>query len=554
MHEAQDVRREATGIARDAAVYLKPNVHVEPLICGWLVWPHLLAPVQSSMNLAFRYLPLLQSFVANPMVHIAATRDAKLFGGPFVNLPATDVPKVKELISTTRQRCSRLLKLAEELKAFDATLQESAKGFSLNEIYARLPPSLAGMVELMYDINNHPRIHFIEELLDAEYGADLFQNAQELALSEGVSQRHFFMSTPRIRSDKTLTIRAQFSDPALDVLARMRLEPVRLGDLEERFGVPDLAAHHEHLFSMEPPQRNQPDYLGDGVRIRYFGHACVLIQTPATTILIDPMFASGLAQQDAGTSCNRFTVADLPDRIDYVILSHCHQDHFCAEMLLQIRPRVRKVVVPFNNRGNIADPSMKLIMARLGFTDVISMSYFDRVNFEEGRLLSIPFPGEHSDLDIHSKQSIFVQIKGRNLLFLVDSDGWDTVLYERIVRQILDPAKERLDALFLGMECFGAPLTWLYGPLLSKPITRRDDESRRLSGSNCERGLRIVQQFKCDRVYVYAMGQEPWLRYLMGLEYAPDSIQLTESGKLVERCRSDGMLSERLYGGCDILI
>jgi hypothetical protein len=63
--------------------------------------------------------------------------------------------------------------------------------------------------------------------------------------------------------------------------------------------------------------------------------------------------------------------------------------------------------VPLNNRGNIADPSMKLILARLGFTDITCLGYFDSVAFEDGKLVSIPFPGEHSDLDIHSKQSIF---------------------------------------------------------------------------------------------------------------------------------------------------
>lgn len=57
------------------------------------------------MNLAFRYLPLLQSFVSNPTVHIAASKDPKMFGGPFVHLGAADIPRVKQLIDPTRQRC-----------------------------------------------------------------------------------------------------------------------------------------------------------------------------------------------------------------------------------------------------------------------------------------------------------------------------------------------------------------------------------------------------------------------------------------------------------------
>jgi hypothetical protein len=145
-------------------------------------------------------------------------------------------------------------------------------------------------------------------------------------------------------------------------------------------------------------------------------------------------------------------------------------------------------------------------------------------------------------------------VKGRRILFLVDSDGWDSALYQRIAREISKDSDGHIDAIFLGMECHGAPLTWLYGPLLTRPISRRDDESRRLSGSNCERALAIIEQFDCSRVYVYAMGQEPWLRYVMGLEYAPDSIQLSESDKLVAHCRSKGLISERLFGCRDLII
>lgn len=539
-------------LAHDDPAYLDPAVKMEPLVCGWVAWSHLLSPAQAAMNVAFRYLPLLESFVATPSIHIAATKDPKMFGGPFVHLSAADVPRVRELIATTRQRFNRLLQLAAELKAFNTGLQEGSKGFSLNEFYARIPGSLAGMIELMYDIDNHPRICLLEELLYAEYREDLCKGAQEISLSAaGESERRFFMSTPRLRSPETLTITTSFSNPALDVLTSMRSSPLPLAELERCLGLKDLATSHAHLFTLQQPERNAADYTGDGVRIRYFGHACVLIQTAGTNILIDPMFAS----EPAGAgSCSRFTLTDLPDRIDYVILSHSHQDHFSPEMLLQIRGRVRKVVVPLNNRGSIADPSMKLTLAQLGFRDSVAIGHFDSIAFGDGEFVSLPFPGEHSDLDVYSKHSIFVRAKGRQLLFLVDSDGWDVALYQRIAKQILVGNESRIDALFLGMECHGAPLTWLYGPLLTKPVTRRDDESRRLNGSDFERARRIVQQFTCDRVYVYAMGQEPWLRYVMGLEYSPESVQLTQSAKLVDHCRSAGMISERLYGSQDILL
>jgi Diiron non-heme beta-hydroxylase N-terminal domain/Beta-lactamase superfamily domain len=537
----------------DRPVYLKPTVKIEPLICGWLAWGHLLSPVQAAMNFAFRYLPLLQSFITNPQVHVSATKDPRLFGGPFVNLSADHVSVAEELMAMTRSRLARLLKLAADTKAFDTLLQGEAKGFSLNDLYARLPDSLSGLVELMYDINNHPRIAFLEQLLYAEYGADLRRGVQQILLTDvSDSERDFFMSTPRVPRAESLTLDIGYADRAVEKLVSMQLKPMPLRALTDTLGLREIGEQHRRFFTPSPPQRNAPDYSGDRVRIRYFGHASVLIQTARASILIDPTFASEPSAADSG--CVRFTIHDLPDRIDYLVVSHCHQDHFSPEVLLQLRGRVGTIVVPLNHRGSITDPSMKLILAELGFSNVISLGDFDTVQFEGGGLTSIPFPGEHSDLDIYSKQSLCVDVLGRKVLFLVDSDGRDPVLYRRISRMLLSGPDERIDAIFLGMECYGAPLNWLYGPLLTKPISRRDDESRRLSGSNCARALQIIQQFKCSRVYVYAMGQEPWLRYAMGMEYAPDSIQLKESNKLVEHCRAAGMISERLYGSQDIFL
>ena len=78
--------------------------------------------------------------------------------------------------------------------------------------------------------------------------------------------------------------------------------------------------------------------------------------------------------------------------------------------------------------------------------------------------------------------------------------------------------------------------------------------SRRLAGSNYERALAIVEQFGGQEVYVYAMGQEPWLNHVMGLKYTDQSRPIVESNKLIETCRSRGITCERLYGEKTILL
>ena len=52
-------------------------------------------------------------------------------------------------------------------------------------------------------------------------------------------------------------------------------------------------------------------------------------------------------------------------------------------------------------------------------------------------------------------------------------------------------------------------------------------------------------------VYVYAMGQEPWLT---SIKYKPESRPMVESDKLVAECRSRGLMAERLFGHRELLL
>ncbi|RDD80422.1 MBL fold metallo-hydrolase [Dyella tabacisoli] len=519
------------------AVFLRPQAKLEPLVGRWYAWSHLIAPAQHAMNLTYRQLPLLQSFLATPSVHLAATRDPKMFGGPFVNLAPEDAPRVKQLVEQTNAGCSALLKLAGDLKELDKQLQDRASGYSLNEFYAGLPESLRGVVELVYDLNNHPQIRIHEDLL---YEDDLGADQQEILLTTVAErERHFFMSTPRLDERDNHTLKLGFGDPRLDALASMRSKAGSFDEISRLLDVPDgQRDSFRAFFTTEAPTRQGQDYRGDGVRVRYFGHACVLIQTDEVSVLLDPMLA--FENKEDG----RLSFDDLPPFIDYVFLTHNHQDHTSPEMLLQLRHRIGHVLIPRNNAGSLCDPSMKLILKRLGFKSVQVLEPFDTVKLPGGELMSLPFPGEHVDLDIHTKQAAFLSLKGHGLMFLVDSDGWDVALYQRIMRRL----KHKVDVLFLGMECHGAPLSWLYGPLLTKRISRRDDESRRLSGADCGRAWNVLQEIQAPQAFVYAMGQEPWLRFIMGLEYQEDSVQLVEANQFVKRCRDSGVEAELLYG------
>lgn len=530
-------------MSKDQLVYLKENTKIEPLCYRWWAWPHLVSPVQQAFNLALRQIPMLKSFVGNPSVHVAATRDPKFLCGPFMHLAAGDVDEVRQLLNRINAECTHLTRFTEDLLKLEKQLQESAKGYSLEDFYKKLPESLAGMVELTYDLNNHPHVRCIEELMYND-GLPNSKGQEFMFYGDHDKERAFFLNTPRLNKPDRIFASLPFADKRFDMVARSRIEPVSFLAMADMLQIKDEQLDvFRSFFTEQAPHRRDPNYGGTDVRVRYFGHACILIQSSDVSVLVDP-----LVPWDRDSEAATLTFADLPDVIDYVFLTHNHQDHFFPEMLLQLRGRIKTVVVPRNNPNTIADPSMKLTLRALGFDDVREMNPLDTIAIPDGRITSLPFYGEHADLSINSKHGMFLELKGRSLLFLADANCMDRALYRRLARRT-----GKIDALFIGMECDGAPLTWLYGVYMPAPALRKDDDSRRLSGSDSEKAWAVVEEFGVERAYVYAMGQEPWLKHILGLQLSPESLQIVESGRFVQRCREAGFESERLYGCQDFL-
>jgi hypothetical protein len=97
------------------------------------------------------------------------------------------------------------------------------------------------------------------------------------------------------------------------------------------------------------------------------------------------------------------------------------------------------------------------------------------------------------------------------------------------------------------MECDGAPMSWLYGSLMTRPMVRKNDQSRRFDGSTYDKAITIVDLLKPKQVYVYAMGQEPWCSFLTSIQYTEESRPIVESNKLVAECQKRGITTQRLY-------
>lgn len=60
--------------------------------------------------------------------------------------------------------------------------------------------------------------------------------------------------------------------------------------------------------------------------------------------------------------------------------------------------------------------------------------------------------------------------------------------------------------------------------------------------------MALVEAFKPSEVYVYAMGQEPWLEFISSIKYTEESNPIIASNKLIAKCNENQILSERLFG------
>src|SRR6185503_11591681 len=439
-------------------------------------------------------------------MHVEALKNPAMRGGPFLALPPEQAPSVRALAERTRSERAGKLVLAESIAGLEDLLSRRAQGMSLEPLYQEVPEPLRGYVELVYDLRDHPSVRFLEGLLYRSPHYD--ESGQSIALSLAGDDEHpFVFGTPRMEDGASVHLGVPFRHGALDELFRIREIARPYGYVRDLFGVSGAEeALFSSLFTDAAPERAAP-YTGEGLRVRYYGHACVLVEAQDVSILCDPAIQPGRGSPGSG-----YTYGDLPEHIDYVLITHGHQDHLLIETLLQLRYKIGTVVVPRGGSGTLADPSLKLILQQIGFRSVLELDEMEAIEIPSGEIVAVPFLGEHGDVNVRAKTGYLVRCRGRSIMLLADANNLEPALFAHVHRALSD-----VDVLYIGMECDGAPMSWLYGPLLTRPVSRKSDHSRRLNGSDFERAMDIVERMRPRHVYVYAMGQEPWFRRITSI-------------------------------------
>jgi L-ascorbate metabolism protein UlaG (beta-lactamase superfamily) len=529
----------------DPLVMLNSDVVVEPLVARWYAWSHLISPGTAALNTVFRHLSLLESFVAQPDVHAVACQTPSLRGGPFVDLPKSAVEAVQKLIDNTKADQPHLIQFGEDLREAYRFILKNSDGFSIEKHYENLPESVRGYVELLYTLGGFPDIRLIEPLL---YRSILKRDAAQSAMlyrAKG-DDRSFAFSTPRMPRPDAFELHQPFSAEVYDFLARLRFSPQPFSKVMAALGAqPEDEALVRSLVT-ESQVAALPTHQAElgKTRWRYFGHACVLVEAAdGKNVLVDPLIA-----YETDPALKRFVLSDLPEKIDYVVLTHNHADHVLIETLLALRYRIDTIVVPAAG-GGLADPSLKLMLESIGFKKVVELGTMDHVETGLLRLTALPFLGEHGDLDIRSKAAWHVQAGEHSLLFAADSNNLEPRLYD-MLRSIIGS----IDTLFLGMECLGAPFSWTYGPILPVAVDRKKDQSRRLNGSDCERGMKVVDSLGCKTVFIYAMGAEPWLQFVTSIDTDPNTPPAVNARQLIQLCTEKGIAADLLYGSAEAVL
>src|SRR6476660_6024101 len=117
---------------------------VEPLIHRWSVWSDLISPLPHSLHVANYQIKTLQSYLQKPEIHIKASKNPKLVGGPWVDVPEERAPEVAALLDSILREEEDNIELAKVATDFQVMLSKEAKGQCIEPFYPRLPEPLRG--------------------------------------------------------------------------------------------------------------------------------------------------------------------------------------------------------------------------------------------------------------------------------------------------------------------------------------------------------------------------------------------------------------------------
>ena len=524
---------------------LSPSTFVEPLVNKWPAWSYVLSPIPASLHLVKYQLSVLESYLAGPEIHIAAARDPTLVTGPFMNIPPDRLPEVEALLKETKNKQAKNILLADAFTKLVSAMTERVHGECLEPLYENIPASLRGCVELVYDYHDRPTVRVLERLLYDSECYDTTLQSYRLRTLKSDRSRTFIFNTPVLSDPSELEWNIPFASEIADELFKLDLRPRAMGDILDILSGAGASEGTLLPFVTSEPLACRRPWKEAKIKLSYIGHACVLVEWGGVSILTDAC----IPVQPLEDRTARMSFSDLPERLDFVIITHNHQDHYVLETLLRLRHRIDCLLVPRSYGLLCGDLSLRILSEKLGFHNVKEMDTLESVSFPGGCIIGIPFFGEHADL-AHGKIAYVVRCGEEQILFAADSDCISPEMYERIRKCI-----GCVQTVFLSVENVGAPLSWVNSPLFPKQPNADIEQQRRYHACDAGRALQMLEALGAQRLYTYAMGLEPWMEHLLGLNMTKDSVQWSESERVLRYARGRGFRTGvRLSGSTTLFL
>lgn len=510
----------------------------------WPLRPEHVHPIVS--NLVFRYhdVPVLERLIERVQ---RCQKDEAFRTSPRGTGIQPLIGRLKELedlLQAVKADRRASWEAAGRIAAFERRLIQQGTGGSINALYHELPEELQGAVELAYDSHNNASLRLYEKMLYANDRYDFSQQSFRFFVKASDAE---FLPVRLPNPETEITLRVPFDDARMDRLFAMDLEPRRR---EEVMDLLELKSSKDPRFARmftDQPLRKPEPWAGPRPRVRYLGHASVLVEWKGISMLVDPLISSGSAVPGEP----KMSFSDLPARIDFVLTTHSHDDHYAPSTLLRLRHRIGCLVVP-RSSGLLWDYSLKALSHRIGFKHVVELDAFDSLAAgPDMEIMSVPFHGEHGEL-FSGKCCWLIRAGTEQMLFAADSKTHDPRLYEN-VRKITG----NIQTVFIGTCCSGQPVDGYYPALFGwcesgqqAGALEEKFQTRQTEGCDAAEAWLVVKSLGAKRVYIYALGLESWHANFIG---PFNETYIAEGNKLIETAYKSGFTDARILSGvCDL--